>query len=186
MSRSQCPLTSNVLQWNVPLFRDQTAVILCLLCCSPWHHDFSKAHSVTRNDPWVVEQCRSPWRLTPVTAVFAHRHSLLRRLVLVWSGCRLEHSMRQLRGPMKSEAVACHHMDLYWRKALRGRKGEVGEGGDRRYDDPRSSLSHKGELCTFHNNQHCYRHVHDHKMTSQHKNPLLCRHTDPPSQSCSR
>lgn len=154
---------------NVPLSRDQINCHTCLLCFSPWHHGFSKAHIVAHNDPWVVEQ-HSSWR-TPVTAVFAHRHSLPKSLVLFRSGCRLVHSMRQLKRPMKVEAVADGHMDLHWRRALKGRKGGVGEGGDRTCDDPRNSLSHKGELCTSHNSQHCCRDGHDHKvMTSQSHN----------------
>lgn len=150
----------------------------------PWHHGFSKAHSVTRNYPWVVEQCRSSLWLTPVTAVFAHRRSRPGWLALVWSGCGLEHSMRLLRWLMKVKAVAGGQMDLYWRRALRGWEGGVGEGGDRRFDDLRSSLSQKGELCTSHNNQHCYRDVHYRKMmTSQRRNLLLCWRIYPPAQS---
>lgn len=173
--------------WNHEAWRNDGKGKVLQFTNRPWHHGFSKAYSVARNDPWVVERDRSSWRKTLVTAVFAHRCSPLRRLVPVWSGCGPVHSMRRLQQPMMAEAVADGHMDLYWRRALRGRKREVGEGGDRTCDDPRNSLSHKGELCTSHNSQHCYRDGHGHKlMTSQHRSLLLGCRTDPPAQSRNR
>lgn len=64
------------------------------------------------------------------------------------------------------EAAVGGHMDLKWWRALRVREEGVEEGECRTFDDPRNSLSHKGEPYTSDNNQHCYKDGRDHKQTT--------------------
>jgi len=80
------------------------------------------------------------------------------------------------------EAAAAGRMDLYWRTALRGRRGALGEMGERTCDDPRNSSSRKGELCS-----HCRRDARGRTPVTSPRSCLLpCRSTDPPARPRSR